>query len=917
MARKDKRIKTKADYTLAKRHLQTTGGTIYEQDYVTIRSELGEDETRFSNSNFVFKGRPGGNPRKKHTRSKWCEWASNECLDANGNPVESQNKDATRWTLCSVDNSTSTESKIAIKPNYSSLRDFACYGSAVDLIHATVNDIILRFPGSIILTDRAVNEIVNENGTSYSKIPSSIKFGENNYVDGALYRVSNETLVDIDTPGTVNPSSVEYPLKFLQISKEEYVDGNGNAIKVAAPVTADEWCPGSIVSYVDIGAHRIYVYWKDNEKILLCEDKGDKTADSVLARVKDNRLDEFFDTLDDFEKCLLDRDSSPVYKARFETPFMNDYGYYYTVENYTWPVMGDGFTPDLSSEAFKGYLGRLISLASYHDAHDTDNIWRVMTHEAIKNLDWTFVREKNGTVDDLSNIDSSRVEMVLKIYGRMFDDLLRATDNIKASNTISYDEKNNVPDYFLTDVNELAGWELVNTAPSVDSKVTVDVAVEGKKRADGYKDTWTGKTTYNSVDTNIAFLRRLKLNSSYLASLRGTRRGIETMLGLFGMISDERAEKLTELRGKTVTGDYSVTEYFVKASNPPSYDDLAEYNERKDEETGDGIAVDALSGLPVIRTNRNDGKGVIPWFDKDSEYDGGTWFQMNGGWGNVEKKNISLNMSSAKELEESEKVKLYAETLPYMKFADNISSMLDFTSDKVRKNDICYVTNISDWTGATGDSSHYFILRTTAASTTIGKNENGCEGWINVPISSYSGDTPTSDDGRRVLYMESLLSVETGNNPHCGYGEYDMGDEYLARYRQIFKYAIENNWFSSLDKDELEAVKKIGFTLSDNIVDNKKSHWFTDGSDADYFKVEGKTAEESIEDNEDGIYGKIGGKTEDDADMVINVKNLLVKFNETGKDEQFKKDRRNYIRDIVIPFLEQMIPSTTVLKYEY
>jgi hypothetical protein len=82
-----------------------------------------------------------------------------------------------------------------------------------------------------------------------------------------------------------------------------------------------------------------------------------------------------------------------------------------------------------------------------------------MTHEAIKNLDWTFVREQDGQNEDVQ-IDSGKIEKILQLYARQYDGLKRYIDNIKNTNKITYNEKNNIPDYFLTDTVDIDGWDV-------------------------------------------------------------------------------------------------------------------------------------------------------------------------------------------------------------------------------------------------------------------------------------------------------------------------------------------------------------------------------------------------------------------------------------------------------------------------
>ena len=899
MARKDNRIITKADYTLSKRHVLTPKGSIYEHDHVTIQ-KLDDDEQTFSDSNFRFRIRPGGNPRKRHSRGKWAEWFSN-------------GKSDNKWTLDTVDDTVSEDTKIVMKPDYSSLRDFACYGSAIDLIKASINDIVLNFPGSIILTTEQVNKTSDDDGNPITVPIYDITGNSPTLITDPLFEVSNETLVDVDSPANISIGENENKLKFLQLSINDYCDDEGNDIEVKAEKPADyPWCDGTIVAHVTINRVEVLVYYKDSKKYLLSTESGT----TVLAKVKEKKIKEYFDSLDDFERVLLDRTSTPIYTAKFETPYSDSYGNHYRIETYRFPTVSDGFTPDLSSSAYSMYLERLIKLADFHDNYDTDNIWRMLTHEAIKNLDWTFVRDKDGEPDDASDIDTTRIEMILKLYGRQYDDLLRMIEGIKSTNRITYDEKNNVPDYFLSDQNEIGGWELTNVSPTTDNTLTVKIGVKNGENNKEYKDKYYQE--YNGVDANTGFLRRLKLNSNYINSMKGTKQGLETLLGLFGMISKDRAKKLNK-----ENPDYELAEYIATVSGEPSYEDIVEYNGRKDVETGDGIDIDPLSGLPLALTS--EGK-VIPWYNSKLEYDGGLYFQMKGGWGNMPSKDISLDITKLTELTANENIKIYSETLPYLKFADSISEMLEFKYNDVKSGDICYVTNIADLSEYKrgekdivkkdfSNASHYFILNSREHSTALGCDEEStCYGWRIIANEEFNGEgaVPT-DDGMKVLYLESLKSDEKGNNPHCGYGDYDDGQEYLDRLTQPFKYALDNNWFSSLNKDEKDTVKGLKFEI-DELKSDSKIEFFKDETDTRSLESKkitkdnvngGEEAEETDE-----------YKTESDADMIVNVKTFELKFLEVGGDEQFKKDRKDYIMNVVMPFAEQMIPSTAIFKYQ-
>ena len=309
-----KTIKSKANYTLRKRHMGTSEGNVYEHDVMTIQPMDGlfdDDEITMSDSNFKFKVGKGVNSRKKHSRGYWEK-------DAEGNE---------RWTGQSVSKEVSHESKIVHKPDYSSLQDFAYYGSAVDLVKATVMDVLLRYPGAIIKTDEAVSI----NGETY-------------------YMVSNETLIDIDTQFLSDKSSVENPMRYLCLSIDKYEDSNGDTPDFIVAEKQSAWCPGTIIAKSVVAGETLYTYYNNDRKYLLSKTGGNK----VIIKPKDDVIEEFFNSLDTFERVLLDRDTQPMYKATFETPFATDEGNFYRMEEYVWPVInGDSYVSlDLSSAAY-------------------------------------------------------------------------------------------------------------------------------------------------------------------------------------------------------------------------------------------------------------------------------------------------------------------------------------------------------------------------------------------------------------------------------------------------------------------------------------------------------------------------------------------------------------------------------------
>lgn len=890
MAKKDRLIKSKSIYTIRKQHALTNDATIYENDHITIIPNDGiyDDEMAlFSESNFKYRIRTEKNEKKRHVRGEY---------------VKPDGKEDDFWTLGDLSATTETEeSKIVLKPNYTSLKDFAYYGSAVELIKATVNDIIQRFPGGI---------------TNYpdKNIAPKVKVGNTEYT-----LLSNEFEIDCWTGGdTIASADVKNPMRVLAASYMNYVDKAGNALTAPPVFEAASDCPNSIIGYATFADATFPVYMDaEGKKYLL--DNGSE----INLKPKQEIIDAFWDSLDDFERVLLSRDTTPVYKATFETPYSDETGYYYKNKSYVWPTI-DGFTPDISTGNFQGYLASLVNLATFHDEHDSDNIWRMMTHESIKNLNWTFTSEKDGMDVDMSDIDSEGIGAMIRIYGRQFDDIKRYADNIKMSNSISYDEKNNMPDYFLSDTVENDGWEAQNTTPFVG---------EFTDSLSGYT---SGKT---SAFVNSSFLRRLALSSDYIQSMKGTRRGIETLLGLFGYV-------VTSAETKT-KGEFCIKEYVAIISSALPYTEA--YTIRT--MGGDYVNVDEetnfMKGYPVaVVRPATSGEStessyyLVPWYDKKQAYDYPFYFQGNGGWGKRAKKILANGTPLTSDL-----VDIYGETQPYMKYATTIEDMLSFDYTTLVENTVCYVTDIStmekDYIASPSDNgkvdfSHYFILKNKILAGYCGFVNNdlyNCYGWRNIYENEIEG---LNGDGPKVVYLESLIADYKGNNPHVGYGQYDDGEEYIYQYQNLFNGMFKDGKFDYLEQSNEtigglnETGKQIyerlskgdyGFKLEAEVEDNKKCNYYIDTTntesslaptgvpdDIEWSYPNGLSGfkPEEIEENPDGILD------ESQANGLINIKKLVINFGVDGDETMIK-----YLQTVVFKYLEQMIPSTAILEYRF
>lgn len=894
--------KTKADYTiLRKRHQNASNGDIFENDYMTISpmdTIFSEDQDIISSdSNFKFSYRINNNLQKKHAKSGWIK-----------TPEGSE-----EWTIDDAisGGSVSDESKIRIKPNYNSLKDFAYYGSAVELVRGSLNDIIQNFPAELYFSEKTLKselEKVNDN----VKVPDTWKLISNDF--GINAHVDN-----------VNASNVYNPLRYLSLSIDSYNLIKGDIITpltgitiTTSNATCDDNLTGKTIATAVTSGVTIYTYLMGGKTYLYYTDSFNE---GLRIRPNDDVVEEYFATIDEFEYVLLNRDSKPLYMSNFDTPYETDKGNFYKKETYIWPSKYN-WNPDIESIGYENYVERLISLAEFHDEHDSNNIWRSMTHEAIKNLDWTFVRENGDDIEDLSKIDSSKIEIFLQLYGRQFDGLKRYIDTIKYSNQVSYNEKNNLPDYCLTDSVGNSGWDVKPLIATGKSEFYSDILYNNMSKG------------YSEVEANNNFMRNLKLNSRYILSNKGTREGVAALLGLLGIYKDEYEinEHVAIAKGRSDAQEKYC--HFVSGLTDmiyPNAEDIQFVNMKKDSLLDDyaGNVYEGIGVKEVTASTEGQYYGktyVVPWYINGKKYDNGMYFQCDGGWGKIKSNfyplSINVDCTPITAFTPTQ-IDIYEETQNYLKFASDLNEMLDFTNSVVKEGMIVYVTDIENAAnyGFTGnDLSHYFVLENKDKSTTA-------NGWHAVMQTEL--DNASTEYAERIIYLESIRESTEGNNSHTGEGHYDDGKSYVNKLNSIFGGAIENNDLTRFTQADIEkAISKYTFNIETEYKDNKKCWYFGNGygdEDGKWLKPEDESEgpdREGMKYRDDVVNPEEGPKSDEPAaNSIVNLKNIDIifyyPFDEEGKTIlPLKTDFEKYLLNVVMPYLEQVIPSTTIMAYD-
>ena len=960
-------ITTKADFTLRRKHKTASGMTVYENDYTTINPmpNAFKNEYVIGDSNFKFTTRYGINGQRKHTRGRF---------------IPNPTGEASAWTMDTLINSAITpETKIKLKPNYTSIRDFACYGSAEKLIQGTINGVIADFPAEMYFSEDKLALYKGDVDGTYS-------FDNTKELAATENIIYNEYNIDIISTN-VREEDAYNPMRFFALCGTSYNFMSGTDEYEIISFAPNPMASGSCVdgtpvevekineveitfriSTAQTGTVKINVY-KDyvSNRLYWTAASGEP---GCRIRPKREVIETYFDNLDDFTSVLLNRETNPLYRAVFETPGETATGIYYDMIPYVWPTLHGGFNPDLS-DGYYAYVESLVGLSEFYDEYFTDNMWRSLTHEAIKTLDWTYLATTGDDTEDMSTIDTSRIEPITKIYGRQFDDLKRYADGIKAMNTVTYNQKSNMPDYTLTDALSNSGWETKVLNITSDKDIRTEPLYSGLSIG------------YTSSDANTDFLRRLKLNSRYLFSSKGTRKSLDTLLALLGFSPDEY--KIHEYVQVANPGDYGEYPHFCidtsgKTFAYPLAKDVATINKYKINFNPNDLYGD-YCGIPVAEIGfvsaGTDYSYVVPWYSQNKKYDDGLYFQMAGGWGNRDTKDIELDIAPDISFITNESgVSIYDETQTRLKFANDFDELLQQAYVSAITNDVCYVTDISDITDRyqfkaqeepqTG-LSHYFVLEDAELNQMLGFSTSLEKyGWRNIKESEITENSTSA--GTLVLYLESLKEDTTGNNPHVGNGLYDNGQGYIDSMSDIFGYSLNNNNFIGLTNEQCGDIFPYKFSM-DAFEDNRKCWFFSDDynhkldknkNEQTFLEVDitddvcdvkaysgdvayilsayggdnaapmvGDGAPSSFINDSEATYNRIStlqafnpekpGEElagEAAANSVVNVKNVVIDFIPkiiAGTEDEM----RAYINKTVIPYITQMIPSTTILTWSF
>ena len=386
-----------------------------------------------------------------------------------------------------------------IYPNFdqTNVLNFVNYGSLVKRFEAAVTNIINFFPAGLEVskyrqnfttgsTATGITYTQNENITTFT-IPIEV--------------IRNPFGIDFSQNADINLGSLDYSVSQYRNLKRTYrsyiLDINSNQYELSLLIPSSSVSAGTLTVSV-IGNPF----------------SGSSTSgDDYVIRLNDTVVNEVFNLeLDEVEEILLNRYSYPKYTAKFQVPTEGDDGtQFISFQNLTWPMDGQ-WNIDIRTSSFTFYLNNLNEIGSNFDVFKTNLISRFYVTDSFQEFD----------TPDL------KVDKVLKIYGRSFDENKKYIDAIQYANSVNYNIGNDIPSNLVVNLAQTLGWG-TNISPITNVGFLNSVYGTTENAFPAYS------TPQTITDLNNQYYRNLILNSAYLFKSKGTRKSIEFLMENIGV----------------------------------------------------------------------------------------------------------------------------------------------------------------------------------------------------------------------------------------------------------------------------------------------------------------------------------------------------------------------------------------------
>ena len=393
------------------------------------------------------------------------------------------------------------QKNFSVYPNFdiSQVTSFAIYGSLQKRLSTSITKIISYFPAGLEVRNTTLSLT-----TGYTAI--NIVFDP----------IEDETTFDINVPWIINPFDIDYSINAkrnlevrpIKVSEYRNLTENYenfslyvNNLNLEYPIV--DFIPSSTLTAGVISLTVQGNPFSGNTittELLLIKPNTQKTAEI------------FQNDFDEVEDFILNRNTQPKYKATFEYNEYNSNGeFILKIENIIWSLDGI-WNLDILTSKFDDYLTALSRIAENLDEYKTNLISRFLTTGAFKDFD---------TKDQ-------KMEKILQIYGRSFDETKKFIDALANINSVNYKVGNDIPSLLLSNLAQTLG---INTDISPINNDQLLSAVFSTTTDNIYSGQAQEKTP---SELNYQYFRNVILNSAHMFKSKGTRNSLEYIMRLIG-----------------------------------------------------------------------------------------------------------------------------------------------------------------------------------------------------------------------------------------------------------------------------------------------------------------------------------------------------------------------------------------------
>ena len=386
---------------------------------------------------------------------------------------------------------------VTLNNNKKNFLSYVYFGEAKKFLETELTDIIDNWKGSLFIEQsNLTNTIVGFNYNQYT---------DESYFSFPINVAQNIFYLDTRLDGV---SFDELDISVLQTNYLKYEIQN-------------DFGKFPLLDYTGNSNTNDYIYIKVKGNVWPTLSATTNGSFTYHLRPTDYNLQKyFFNRLSDFQNQILNRLITPQYTLSLEIPYTNEQGYTFTVtQNFTWPT-SDGYNLDVSGRNYGEYLENLFNLTNTLDASNTS----IMTRRLVASSILEFDSAGDGTSER-----GRKMDKLLKIWGREYDDVKKYIDGISFANVVTYDGVDNMPDELIKMMASTLGFDTIQSFSNNDLinylATTTNVVFSGESRT----------LSIQEMDTEL--WRRLVINAWWLWKSKGSRKVIEFFLNLFN-ISD-------------------------------------------------------------------------------------------------------------------------------------------------------------------------------------------------------------------------------------------------------------------------------------------------------------------------------------------------------------------------------------------